>query len=93
MISNTSSWSYRIPFALQWAFPLPIFVAVCYAPESPWWLIRANKIAAAKHSLRRLRTQPKTPSDEEFDDSLSAALASMIRTNANEQKTQIGTRY
>jgi SP family general alpha glucoside:H+ symporter-like MFS transporter len=30
-----SEWSYRIPFALQWAFALPILLAVLFAPESP----------------------------------------------------------
>jgi SP family general alpha glucoside:H+ symporter-like MFS transporter len=33
---NNSEWSYRIPFGLQWAFILPIFVGVWFAPESPW---------------------------------------------------------
>lgn len=33
---NNSAWSYRIPFGLQWAFILPIFVGVWFAPESPW---------------------------------------------------------
>lgn len=31
----SSQWSYRIPFALQWAFAIPILVGVFFAPESP----------------------------------------------------------
>jgi MFS transporter, SP family, general alpha glucoside:H+ symporter len=38
-VHNTSEWSYRIPFALQWAFAVPILIAVVFAPESPWWLV------------------------------------------------------
>jgi MFS transporter, SP family, general alpha glucoside:H+ symporter len=33
---NKSERSYRIPFGLQWAFILPIFVGIWFAPESPW---------------------------------------------------------
>lgn len=32
---NNSSWSYRLPFALQWVLALPLLVAVSFAPESP----------------------------------------------------------
>lgn len=34
-VNSTSEWSYRIPFALQWAFAMPILVGVVLAPESP----------------------------------------------------------
>lgn len=32
---NTTEWSYRIPFAIQWIWPVPLFCVVCFAPESP----------------------------------------------------------
>ena len=36
-LSNGSSqWAYRIPFAIQWIWPIPIGVGVFLAPESPW---------------------------------------------------------
>jgi SP family general alpha glucoside:H+ symporter-like MFS transporter len=93
MISNTTSWSYRIPFALQWVFPIPILFAVYFAPESPWWLIRRNRFKDAKASLHRLRTQPTTQSDEEFDKTLAEAMDIMIQTNEREQQMQSGTSY
>lgn len=34
-INSSSAWAYRIPFALQWAFAIPILVTVFFAPESP----------------------------------------------------------
>lgn len=58
-IDNTSQWSYRIPFALQWAVGLPILVAVVFAPESPWWLIRHRRQHDAKRSLTRLTRKGK----------------------------------
>ena len=35
LIHNNSEWSYRIPFALQWAWAIPLLVGICFAPESP----------------------------------------------------------
>lgn len=93
MITDTSSWSYRKPFALQWIFPVPILVAVYLAPESPWWLIRQSNFADAKKSLRRLRTKPKHVSDAEFDAGLDATMHTMVQTNEKELLMQSGTSY
>ena len=93
MINNTTTWSYRIPFALQWIFPVSIFFAVYFAPESPWWLIRQDRFADAMTTMRRLRTQPATMSDDEFDKALNGAMEAMIQTNEREQQMQSGTSY
>lgn len=52
-----SQWSYRIPFALQWAFAVPILIGVLFAPDSPWWLVRHGKFDAAKKALLRLTSR------------------------------------
>ncbi|OBT38632.1 hypothetical protein VE00_10997 [Pseudogymnoascus sp. WSF 3629] len=57
LVNNSSQWSYRLPFALQWVIGVPVFIAVLLAPESPWWLIRDNRLEAAKSSLLRLTTK------------------------------------
>jgi SP family general alpha glucoside:H+ symporter-like MFS transporter len=93
MIDNTTAWSYRIPFALQWIFPIPISFAVWFAPESPWWLIRQNRFEDARATLRRLRTKPATISDDEFATTLRGAMETMIQTNEREKKMQSGTSY
>ncbi|KAF5596646.1 general alpha-glucoside permease [Fusarium subglutinans] len=54
LINNTSDWSYRLPFALQWAWAAPLLFLIYFAPESPWWLIRHERLAEARHSLQRL---------------------------------------
>ncbi|CRK25865.1 hypothetical protein BN1723_018244, partial [Verticillium longisporum] len=51
MLDRTDEWSYRIPYALQWIWPVPIMIGVYFAPESPWWLIRKGRVDDAKHSL------------------------------------------
>lgn len=47
-------WSYDIPFACQWIFPIAILVALPFCPESPWWLVRQGQIAKAERALKRL---------------------------------------
>lgn len=49
-----SPLAYRIPFALQWVWPLPIALGIYLAPESPWWLVKKERMADAAHSLSRL---------------------------------------
>jgi SP family general alpha glucoside:H+ symporter-like MFS transporter len=93
MITDTTSWSYRTPFAMQWAFPAPILVAVYFAPESPWWLVRHNRFTDAKQSLRRLRTKLDHVSDVNFDAALVATMEIMVQTNEKELQMQSGTNY
>lgn len=45
---------YRLPFALQWIWPLPLAIAGFLAPESPWNAVRRNKFDLAKKFLLRL---------------------------------------
>ncbi|RYP26240.1 hypothetical protein DL768_011805 [Monosporascus sp. mg162] len=45
---------YKIPFALQWIWPLPIAIGTYLAPESPWWCVRKGHKARAEESLKRL---------------------------------------
>ena len=64
-------WGYRIPFALQWVWPIPIIIGTLVCPESPWWLVRRGRLADAKASLKRLSSD-KT--DEELDDTVASKL-------------------
>ena len=80
LVHNNSEWSYRIPFALQWAFAIPILVGVSFAPESPWWLVRHGKNDAAKKSLLRL-----TQRGADHDFNADETIAMMVHTNEVEK--------
>ncbi|RWA09141.1 hypothetical protein EKO27_g5973 [Xylaria grammica] len=79
-------WGYRIPFAVQWAWPIPLMV-VCYlAPESPWWLVRAERLEQAKRSLERL-------SGGKTDEQINNQIAMMVHTNKVEAEETVGASY
>ncbi|KAF4458114.1 putative maltose permease (MalP) [Fusarium austroafricanum] len=82
LVHNDSEWSYRIPFALQWAFAVPLFIGIIFAPESPWWLIRRERKVEARHALQRLTKQ----SHLDIDDT----IAIMEHTNRIERKLNYG---
>lgn len=85
-INIQSSLSYKIPFALQWAWAIPILIGVAFAPESPWLLVRKGKYDQAKKSLTRLTTRAM-----DFDVDESVAL--MKKTNEVEKQLQAGMTY
>lgn len=48
--------SYRVIFAAQWAFAGAVLLFSLCMPESPWYLVRHDKIDHARKSLHRLRS-------------------------------------
>lgn len=50
----TDHWAYRGPFAIQLMFSLFLLAGYPFAPESPWYLVRENKIDRARKSLQKL---------------------------------------
>ncbi|GAB7353459.1 hypothetical protein MBLNU459_g3919t2 [Dothideomycetes sp. NU459] len=83
---GTTRWAYRIPFAIQWAWPFPIAWLVFLAPESPWYLIRKGRLDAAKQSITRLSSS-LDPEDNE------RTLAMMRHPNQIEMDMDAGTSY
>ncbi|KAK3349784.1 general substrate transporter [Lasiosphaeria hispida] len=50
--------SYRIPVAIQFAWSIVLIIGMLLLPETPRFLIKKNKTAAAAASLGRLRRLP-----------------------------------
>ncbi|KAL6247927.1 hypothetical protein RBB50_005275 [Rhinocladiella similis] len=87
VLTMDSQWAYRIPFALQWIWPLPIFIICFFAPESPWWLVRHDKIPAARAALNKLTSR------KNMSFNVENTLAMMIHTNQLEIQQSSGTAY
>jgi SP family general alpha glucoside:H+ symporter-like MFS transporter len=79
---SQSNWAYRIPFAIQWVWPVIIFPLALFCPESPWWLVRKGRYDKAEHSVMRLTS---APSQEMARGKAKQAVALMIETNRLEQ--------
>ncbi|CAK5274792.1 unnamed protein product [Mycena citricolor] len=92
-LGRTDQWAYRIPYALQWMWPLPLFIGVALAPESPWWLVRKGRHEEAKQSLLRLTSKASIAGDhgEEFD--ADETIAMMEHTTRLEEKITRGSTY
>ncbi|GMG23427.1 unnamed protein product [Ambrosiozyma monospora] len=54
VVNSTNKNAYRIPFGIQWIWPIPIAIGIFLAPESPWWLVKSGRNEEAKNSIKRL---------------------------------------
>ena len=52
--TRPDAYAYRIPFAIQWIFPVILLIGLPFAPESPWYLIRRGRIEAAARVINHL---------------------------------------
>lgn len=77
-----------MPYALQWMWPVPLCIGVFFAPESPWWLVRKNRIDEAKKNLLRLTSLNR---DTEFD--ADETIDMMRHTTELEQEITGGASY
>ncbi|CAI5760527.1 unnamed protein product [Candida verbasci] len=76
--------AYKIAYAIQWIWPVPLLIGVYFAPESPWQLVRRGKVQAAKKAVCRLIS---TPNNEVVADQM---VTKMQMTLAEESITTKG---
>ncbi|KAB8261662.1 general substrate transporter [Aspergillus pseudonomiae] len=86
LANRTDQWAYRIPFALQWVWPVPIFIGVFLAPESPWWLVRKDRREDAVKAVKRLTSGTADFNAEE-------TVSMIVYTDALERRAETGTSY
>ncbi|ORY23125.1 MFS maltose permease MalP [Naematelia encephala] len=87
--SRTDQWGWRIPFAVQWVWPIPIILVCIFCPESPTWLVEHDRTAEAEAAVRRLQSNSSgseiaTPQE---------TVALLARTNALEKQLTAGVGY
>ncbi|WVQ89303.1 hypothetical protein IAS59_003059 [Cryptococcus gattii] len=83
---RTDQWGYKIPFAIQWVWPVPLFILATLAPESPWFYVRKGRLEDAEKSVERLARK-----GESTDPAQTVAM--MVRTNKVEMDNKPGTSY
>ena len=84
--TRQDQWSYRIPYAIQWLWPAPLFIAAFLMPESPWWLVRHGRYEAAERNVKRLMARAEEPNARNV-------VAMMIHTNNIEKEISEGHSY
>jgi MFS transporter, SP family, general alpha glucoside:H+ symporter len=88
MNGREDQWSYRIPFAIQWIWPPIIIIGVIFAPESPWWLVRHNRLEDAKKAILSL-----TRADSGIPFDADQQVSMIKQTNDLEFAMTEGTQY
>ncbi|ORX38083.1 general substrate transporter [Kockovaella imperatae] len=93
LLSKTylGQWGWRIPYALQWIWPVPLILVSIFAPESPWWLVRKGRIDEARQSLARLTSRTVSGQTDDFD--IDQTVAMMQHTNLLERRLYAGASY
>jgi SP family general alpha glucoside:H+ symporter-like MFS transporter len=84
---HTGQWAYRIPFAIQWVWPVILIPLVYIAPESPWHLARMGRLEEAEQPLKGLQSKTAT------NVNTANTLAIIIHTDSYEEINKIGTSY
>jgi len=85
--SRSGSIGYKLPYGLQWMWPVPLIIGISLAPESPWWLVRKDRNEDARKQLLRLTSQGQP----DFD--LDQTINMMVYTNELEKASDEGTSY
>ena len=80
--------AFRLPYRLQWVWPVPILIGLFFAPESPWWLIGHDRIEDARKALCRLTSVKRRPNFNPDE-----TIAMMKQTIADEKAKMQGTSY
>ncbi|KAH8819018.1 general substrate transporter [Xylogone sp. PMI_703] len=87
VLNMDNEWAYRIPFAIQWFWPVILIPLIYFAPESPWWLVRRGRTQEAREVLKRLTSSRNINFDMEKN------IALMVVTTEHERTINAETSY
>lgn len=48
LADRPDEWSYRIPFAIQWAWPIFLIPAIFFARPTPWYEVQKGRLDPPK---------------------------------------------
>ncbi|TVY13181.1 General alpha-glucoside permease, partial [Lachnellula arida] len=68
----SSSLAYKIPFMLQFIFPIILLLGLPFCPESPWYLARTHNTPLALSTLSRLGYPSPTTTLSDISNTITA---------------------
>lgn len=83
MLSSSMKDAWKVPFGIQWVWPIPIAIGVYFAPESPWWLCKTGQYEGAKRSIMRLLSENEHLPNKEF---MADAMVDKIKMTIKEEQ-------
>lgn len=100
---RTDQWAYKIPFAVQWVWPVPLFILATFAPGEAH-LFRGSRLLAddqtespwwlvrsGKLDLAEKAIKQLSRKDRDVDAGKTVAM--MVRTNQHELENAPGTSF
>nr|QFR37158.1 MFS transporter [Cyberlindnera americana] len=85
-LNMTTHWAYRIPWSIQWVWPVPIVIGIYFAPESPWWLVKKGRHSEARNSIKRLLSPTSEMPDVE---PLADAMLNKMQLTIKEEEVAV----
>lgn len=85
LLDLSGQWSYRIAYAVQWAWPIPLLCVILFAPESPWFLVRTDRVEDAFKALSKL--------DNKGEEAHRHTIAQIMHTLKIENEMESGSSY
>ena len=85
LLDLRGQWSYRVCYAIQWVWPIPIFIIILFGPESPWYLIRNDRVEDAYKALAKL--------DNKGEEAHRQTVAQIMHTLKIEDQMDSGFSY
>lgn len=87
-VERTDKWAYKIPYGLQWMWIPIVLVFVLLAPESPWFLVRKNRLGEAEAAISKLAGKHNNSPDRS-----QKTVALLKHTNEMEKAATSGANY
>ncbi|EFY96694.1 hypothetical protein MHUMG1_09888 [Metarhizium humberi] len=84
--TRLDEWAYKIPFAIQWVWPVVLLAGLPFAPESPYWLVRRGRREDARKALLQLTSSTNRPDIDKL-------LVGIEQTDLLEQEYETETTY
>lgn len=85
-LDYNSEWTYKLPFVLMFAIPIPLAVALFFAPESPYYLAKKGRLEEAAAAMDRLHAPHPTVNSQHL-------VAHIKETFAIETQLRTGGTY